>query len=71
MRETVNCPYCKSDKVAEIFYGMPLFSEKMQQDIENGKLVLGDCWPKPENRVCLNCKKKWKSEIAPLNEDSI
>jgi hypothetical protein len=63
MPENENCPYCKSDKVAKILYGEPLYSEKMRQDIEDGKLVLGGCSSKPENRACLNCKQRWKAEI--------
>ena len=62
MPEAVVCPYCKSDKVARIFYGMPRLTDELSRELEEGKVVLGDCAPKPENRTCLNCQKAWISE---------
>lgn len=61
MPETETCPYCKSDKVAQILYGTPAFSEELRQALAEGKIVLGGCAPMPQNRTCLTCKKDWGS----------
>jgi len=35
------CPVCGSERVAEILWGMPAFSEDLQKDLDAGKIVLG------------------------------
>ena len=37
------CPSCGSEKVADILWGMPAFSRKLEKDLEDGKIVLGGC----------------------------
>ncbi len=37
------CPKCGSNKVAAILFGLPVYSEKLQQDMDSGKIVLGGC----------------------------
>jgi len=37
------CPDCGSNKVARILWGMPAWSPKMQNEIDQGKLILGGC----------------------------
>ena len=37
------CPDCGSKKVARILWGMPEWSPKMQNEIDQGKLILGGC----------------------------
>ena len=37
------CPKCKSTRIASILYGMPAFSEKLEREMEDGKIVLGGC----------------------------
>ena len=64
MPETEICPYCQSDKVAKIFYGLPIFTEQLQKDLDDNKVVLGGCMLEPEDRICLNCNKSWASEIS-------
>ena len=47
------CPSCKSAHVATILYGMPEFSDKLQADMDAGKVALGGC--------CLTMNDpKWK-----------
>lgn len=36
------CPEC-GGKVARIFYGMPAFTERLQADLDAGRIVLGGC----------------------------
>lgn len=43
MRKGRRCPRCGSTNTAEILYGMPAFSEKLEKDINEGKVVLGGC----------------------------
>lgn len=37
------CPACGSTRVAKILYGMPILSEGLQRDLEEGRVVLGGC----------------------------
>lgn len=37
------CPNCGSEKIADILWGYPGYSEEMEKQIEEGKLVLGGC----------------------------
>lgn len=39
----IKCPRCGSKNTARIIYGYPLFSEKMQKVLDEGKWVLGGC----------------------------
>ena len=45
--ESVNkpetCPACGASGIADILYGMVVFSEELEQDIESGRIVLGGC----------------------------
>jgi len=40
-RKPIKCPNCGNKTVATIFWGMPPIHE-LQDDIDNGKIVLGD-----------------------------
>jgi len=37
------CPECNSSRIATILYGYPDFNEKLENDIELGRTVLGGC----------------------------
>jgi len=37
------CPVCRSSKIARIRYGMPVFSPKLEKQINAGKIILGGC----------------------------
>lgn len=39
----MTCPACGSKKIADILWGYPGYSEEMEKQIEEGKLVLGGC----------------------------
>jgi rubredoxin len=43
MRKPRRCPACRSSKIATIQYGLPAISEKLFQDVAEGKLILGGC----------------------------
>ena len=37
------CPKCGSKNIAKYMYGLPLFSDELLKDIDNGKIKLGGC----------------------------
>jgi hypothetical protein len=37
------CPSCGGSRIAVILYGMPHFTDKLDSDIAEGKVVLGGC----------------------------
>lgn len=43
MRKPRKCPVCGSNRIADILYGLRMFSEKLMQEINAGKVVLGGC----------------------------
>ncbi|MDO4192551.1 MAG: hypothetical protein Q4D24_04545 [Erysipelotrichaceae bacterium] len=45
----IRCPRCGSTDTARYIYGYPLFNQKMQKKLNEGKLVLGGC--------CINAKE--------------
>jgi len=51
------CPFCGNFKIAKILYGLPDFSDKLQEKLESGKIVLGGCCVKPDSPhyKCLDC----------------
>ena len=53
------CPKCGSRRVAPILYGMPAFSEEMEQQLKEEKLYLGGCCISGIDPTyhCFNCKK--------------
>lgn len=53
------CPKCGSRRVAPILYGMPAFSEEMEQQLKEEKLYLGGCCISGMDPTyhCFHCKK--------------
>ncbi len=37
------CPRCGSSDVAEYLWGLPAFSEQLEKDMEDHKIILGGC----------------------------
>ncbi len=37
------CPECGSNKIANILYGLPVYSDDLKQRIKENKVVLGGC----------------------------
>ncbi|WP_203329171.1 hypothetical protein [Candidatus Laterigemmans baculatus] len=42
-QKPVKCPKCGGQPVARIVYGLPHFSDELEQEIQSGKTVLGGC----------------------------
>lgn len=64
----IKCPFCGSVDTARYIYGFPVYSEKMQTMLNNGKWVLGGCLINTQNvngqqvtvmpaRRCNKCRK--------------
>jgi len=57
-RKPQKCPSCGSKKVAEILWGYPDFSSKLEKKLKEGRIVLGGCIVSgndPEWQ-CVDCK---------------
>lgn len=39
----MNCPKCKSDRVARILHGDYEITKELQEEIDEGKIILGEC----------------------------
>ncbi len=42
-RKPRKCPACSSSRIAEILYGMPEISDKLEKDLSAGRIILGGC----------------------------
>ena len=54
------CPYCGSRDIAKIIYGYPVMSEEMEEEIAQGKIVLGGCLLREEKYYCNSCDRKFQ-----------
>jgi primosomal protein N' len=43
MKIPKSCPNCNSPRLAEILYGLPRFDDELDNDIKEGRIVLGGC----------------------------
>lgn len=52
------CPFCQSKNIASYLYGEPIFSDKLQKDIEEEKVILGGCivFGNNPDYKCIDCK---------------
>ena len=52
------CPKCGSAKVAAILYGLPIFDNRLERQLEEGKVVLGGCCVTGNDPqwMCQDCK---------------
>ncbi len=51
------CPHCGAGEAAEILYGMPAYSEELEESLKNGEVFIGGCLitgddPKYKCRSC-------------------
>lgn len=60
------CPECGSDNIARIQWGLPAWSEELERDLEEGRVVLGGCCISDESRdwECRACGRKFGDRIA-------
>ncbi|MGI6612408.1 MAG: hypothetical protein ACOX0Z_02440 [Candidatus Nanosyncoccaceae bacterium] len=57
----LKCPRCGNDSVAWILYGEPVFNERLEKELANGKVAIGGCLINPKNPKwkCNNCKHEF------------
>lgn len=69
-KKPIKCPNCGFKPVAKIIYGDPSYDEKMQEELESKKIVLGGCCIYEENPIwhCTNCNTNFYPEIESLEE---
>ena len=68
-RRGQTCPRCGSGKIAEIQYGMPAFSKRLEADLEAHRVVLGGCmvWPDQPDLSCAACSFEFRADaVVPV-----
>jgi hypothetical protein len=52
------CPVCGSSRVADILYGLPAFSPKLEEDLDTDRITLGGCCVTDGDPVwqCVECQ---------------
>ncbi len=76
----VKCPFCGGKNTARIQYGYPLFSEELQQQLDEGSVMLGGCVintvvvngehiQTDPGRYCNDCKKKFAKSPLIISKD--
>lgn len=52
------CPACDSSRIAEILYGYPAFSAKLEKDLNAGRIILGGCCVSDDDPAwqCVDCQ---------------
>ena len=55
----IKCPKCGSTNIARYLWGMPSFTPDLQEEIKQGKIILGGCCITEQDPQyhCNNCKK--------------
>lgn len=69
-RKPRRCPNCKHSPVASILYGMPICSEKLDNDLNAGLMALGGCVIRLDGSQpkwkCINCESEFFPYPEPL-----
>jgi rubrerythrin len=65
------CPMCGSERVAEIPYGLPDFSEELERALDAGEVVLGGCVVTGDDPSwrCVECGHRWSEWEHPNQGD--
>lgn len=55
-------------KVARIFYGMPAYTEKLQADLDAGRVILGGCClgDRGPTWQCTKCEQEFYKDSAEI-----
>jgi predicted RNA-binding Zn-ribbon protein involved in translation (DUF1610 family) len=59
-RKPRKCPACGAGPVARILYGMPAFSEELEEELRAGKVALGGCMVSDDDPdwECTSCGQR-------------
>ena len=58
----LECPKCNSSNVADILFGLPILTERLQADLNKGRVVLGGCEIQEDfmpDFQCNKCSYQW------------
>lgn len=69
IRKPRKCPACGSKRLAEILYGLIIYSDQLKQDLEAGKITLGGCCISDDDPAwqCADCNEKfYRKNPQPL-----
>lgn len=52
------CPVCGSKKIATYLRGLPFFTEELENDIKQGRVILAGCCIADDDPfcICIDCK---------------
>ncbi len=61
------CPKCGSQRVADILYGLPIFSKELERELDAGGTVLGGCMVTGDDPswYCVECGHRWGKRGHP------
>jgi hypothetical protein len=59
-RKPIKCPTCGKPPLASILYGYPNYNEELEQEMQEGRIVLGGCMMEVDDPVweCSFCGQK-------------
>lgn len=66
-----SCPNCQSKNTCRIQYGLPEYTEKLERDIEAGRVYLGGCeiTGSDPNRYCNDCEIEFNTNATNIYLD--
>ncbi len=68
MAEGITCPYCGSERIAEVIYGMPAYNQELRDGLDAGELVLHGCVIESDDSMypyeCQACGRRFDDEMA-------
>lgn len=67
----IPCPNCASSNTCRIMYGMPTYTDKLNDDLEAGRIHLGGCilTDNDPNRHCNDCEVDFDSKAPNIYLD--
>ena len=60
--QSPRCPKCSAINVAEILYGYHDVSEKLQQEVDAGRVISGGCVVEGPQWYCNKCEHRFRSD---------
>jgi len=65
-RKPQKCPQCGSAKIANILYGLPIFSPELDKSLKEGEITLGGCCISDDDPtwICTECETDIYKEVS-------